>query len=176
MSPKQHHHPPDVLRPWVDARQDDVSVMPKARAAPNVSQKKRRRKRPVSLPQPREPCRRGVCPQVCRASHSALVKHVAPVGRGPGPRVGAVRVFISSLRWAARQCVSGTQQQDHTVSPGGGPGWGPGAGGVPSPGGSHGAGLGGGGRSPFSQAASSRTPGSSDLTLPHSKVSHTFPL
>lgn len=74
MSPKQHHHPPDVLRPWVDARQDDVSVMPKARAAPNVSQKKRRRKRPVSLPQPREPCRRGVCPQVCRASHSALVK------------------------------------------------------------------------------------------------------
>lgn len=177
MSPKQRRHPPDVPRPWIDAHQDGVSVMPKARAAPNVSQKKRGRERPVSLPRPRElPCRRGVCLQVCRASHSALVKArgtCSQRARAQGGDGGSFQFCTQVGREAT--CVGNSASGPHS-QPWVWAGLGARCWGVPSPGGSHGGRPGRQERSPFSQVASSRIPGSSDLTLPHSKLPHTFPL
>ena len=121
--------------------------MPKARAAPNVSQKKMRKKETPSLPRARElPCRRGVCLQVCRASHPALVKargtcrqraraqggggesfqlhtqvgrEVTCVGNSAAGPQSALRVG-----WAGGQALGGPESQREPRAGLGGGGWG----------------------------------------------------
>ena len=79
--------------------------MPKARAAPNVSQKNKKERNlatpaaPLAALQPRR-VSTGM-PNVTRR----LEKHVALARRGQGTAWGVVRVFSATVRWAGGQHV-----------------------------------------------------------------------
>ena len=170
MSPKRHHHPPDVRQHWGWGQSRWCLSYAQSQSSTKCFPERTRKHeacvtsaaslaalqpRCVSTGEPSVTLRlvkaRGTCRQRARARGGGWWEFPVPQAGGQG---GNTHLELSS--WTTPWALGLGGSRSESMSLGGGPGR--------------------QGRSPSSRAASSRTPSSSGLTLPYSKLPHTFPL